>query len=78
LPKVIRVHEGKRREILSLDLHYGDIHLPIHPDQFRRQHVPLWLLPLFVAPENLDRDATGVLHYVSVGDDIPVRVHNDT
>ena len=77
LPEIVRVQEGKRREILSLDLHHGDIHLPIQSDQFRGHQVPVRLLPLFVAPKNLDVDAAGVPHYMSVGDDIPVGVHND-
>ena len=77
LPQVVRVHEGKCRQILSLDLHHRDIHLPVQPDQFRWHQVPVRLLPPFVAPKNVDVDAAGVPHYMSVGDDIPVRVHND-
>ncbi len=78
LPEIVRVQEGERREILLPSIFTdGDIHLPIQADQFCGHQVPVRLLPLFASPKNLDFDAAGVLHYVSVGDDVPVGVHND-
>ena len=78
LPEFIRVQEGKRREVLFLHLHDGDIRLAVESDQFRGNPVRVRIFSSFVAPKYLDLDAAGVVHYMSVGDDIPVRVYNHT